>query len=355
MVKISYRTVIRTKTEIFVGILNEQFQKFKKSIAGSGTRTHFIVDAGIPENLSLYALESLLEKSDDYEIYRLSPGEDSKNAEVVLNLCREIVIKGVKRSDLVVVIGGGAVCDAGNFAASLLLRGLNSVLVPTTLLSMVDAAIGGKTAVNVDSIKNQLGTFHQPRAIFVDPEFLKGLPESEIKNGLGEVIKTLFLSGEEDELFKDRDGIVNKRILERCIRYKARVVRNDPIEIRGKREFLNFGHTIGHALEASSQGAVNHGTAVALSLYWEQKMAEALFPEKITSDISQKIGRILDYYGYNLNIIKEYDFLPFIRYDKKIKEESHIRFVYLRSKGKPAVARVEKEIFENTIKELMWK
>lgn len=354
MIKLSYRTIAKNRTEIIIGNLSEAFKKLKASLVRKDSRIHLILDSGLPENQSLYAIQSLFEDSENYEVYRLPACEDAKRIEVVINVCREIILRGAKRSDLVFIIGGGAVCDAGNFAASLILRGLDSVLVPTTLLSMVDASIGGKTAVNVNSVKNQLGTFYQPKAILIDMEFLKTLPEKEIKNGLGEVIKTLFLSGEEEKFFKGKKDIVSEKLLERCIRYKARIVKQDPFEKKGKREFLNFGHTIGHALEASSQGAINHGTAVAVSLYWEQRMGEVLFPEETNAGISKKIKNVLDYYGYNLDIVRDYDFLPFIKYDKKIREESYIRFVYLKSKGKPAIARVEKEIFENTIKEIMW-
>ena len=193
------------------------------------------------------------------------------------------VTEGCDRDSLLLAVGGGVTTDLGGFTASILLRGIRWGAVPTTLLAMADAAIGGKTAVNLPEGKNLLGRFHHPLFVLCDVATLATLPPREWNSGLGEVLKTAFLSGEEawrrledaspEEL--RQPGELSLEIAADCGRTKMRVVEEDPEE-QGIRKLLNFGHTFGHALETAAEGRLGHGEAVALGIRCAMRMAEEL-------------------------------------------------------------------------------
>ena len=192
------------------------------------------------------------------ETYELPQGEEAKTVAALERLWRALRLK---RDGTIVALGGGATTDAAGFAAATYLRGCTWVPMPTTLLAMVDAAVGGKTAIDLPEGKNLVGAFHWPVRTVIDPALLATLPERERREGLAEVVKTGLLAGEplwelpEDELIR------------RCAAFKAAVCLRDPYE-RGERAILNLGHTFAHALEAAAsyEGGVTHGTAVALGL-----------------------------------------------------------------------------------------
>lgn len=355
---ISYRTVLTTKTSIYTGYLGDQLKKYKKRHFPNNSKLILLIDAGLPETHKTQVLSLLSEIADDFSYFFLPQGEDSKNPEVCFKTIREIILQKVTRKDRVVVVGGGAVLDAGNFMASIIHRGLKSILIPTTLLSMVDASIGGKNALNIDSIKNQVGTFHQPEAIFIDLNFLKTLPDDEFKSGLGEVVKTLLLDGNKKLLYRLVNEGLDESIVQACIRYKAKVVRQDPFEKKGKREFLNFGHTVGHALEAATGERIKHGFAVAVGMFFEQKIAETFFLNKgntVIEPCSDKIKTTLEKLGIFQMLPELKEIHPFLKFDKKIKEEKTVRFVYLEKPGKPKILNLDEnifiEIFEKVIRD----
>ena len=185
------------------------------------------------------------------------------------------------RSDTIVALGGGVIGDIVGFVASTFKRGLNLVQIPTTLLAQVDSAIGGKTGVNLDEGKNLVGTFYQPHVVIADVSTLSSLPLGDFVSGLAEVIKYGFIMDEKlfrilidrkEEIVR-RDPEVISKIVERSLRNKARIVELDEREERGKREILNFGHTIGHAIETCSHYSVLHGQAVAIGMVEEARIA----------------------------------------------------------------------------------
>jgi 3-dehydroquinate synthase len=191
---------------------------------------------------------------------RLKGGEAAKTIAGVSRLLRAFEENRVGRDGTVVAVGGGTIGDLAGFAASIWLRGVAVVQVPTTLLAMVDSAVGGKTGVNTDSAKNAVGAFWQPRAVLADTRYLASLPDEQVRGGQAEIIKyTMTLDPAMLEL-KDLDEII-----ERCVRCKARVVVEDEREA-GLREVLNYGHTVGHALEAASGYSLHHGRAVAAGM-----------------------------------------------------------------------------------------
>lgn len=204
----------------------------------------------------------------------LPGGESTKRFEPVEALAEQMVEAGADRSSLVIAIGGGIAGDMGGFLASIFMRGIPVIQVPTTLLAQVDAAIGGKTGVNLRSGKNLIGAFHQPLAVLIDPEVLRSLPEREYRAGLFEVVKYGVISSPElfdllanrsaDVLAQNPEAV--DRIIAESVRIKAEVVSADEKE-GGLRRILNFGHTIGHALEAETRyERFLHGEAVAFGM-----------------------------------------------------------------------------------------
>jgi 5-deoxy-5-amino-3-dehydroquinate synthase len=205
-----------------------------------------------------------------HEVVTIGRGETHKTLATVEDLCRRFSRFGLTRSDAVVAVGGGMVTDVGGFAAAVYHRGIPVVHVPTTLLGMVDAAIGGKTGVNLPEGKNLAGAFWPPTAVLCDTELLATLPEREWRCGNGEMAKYHFLTGE-DLLTLPLDERVA-----RCVAIKSEVVAADPHERTGARATLNYGHTLAHALEVAVGFDLRHGEAVAIGLVFAAELATEL-------------------------------------------------------------------------------
>ena len=205
----------------------------------------------------------------EQRVFHLDDGEEAKNLESVEQLCREFTRWGVTRSDAVVCVGGGVVTDVGGFAAAVYHRGISVIHVPTTLLGQVDAAIGGKTGVNLPEGKNLVGAFWQPKAVLCDTETLETLPPREYRSGLGEMAKYAFLGV--DDL---RDMALEDAIAA-CVACKADVVAGDERE-SGRRALLNYGHTLAHAIETTGGYDLRHGEAVAVGLVFAAALARGL-------------------------------------------------------------------------------
>jgi len=202
----------------------------------------------------------------EHRTFTIPDGEDHKHLGTVEDLCRDFARWGLTRGDVVVAVGGGLVTDLAGFAAAIFHRGIDVVHVPTTLLGMVDAAIGGKTGVNLPEGKNLVGAFWQPAAVLCDTETLATLPPREYRNGLGEMAKYAFLGV--DGL---RDLSLDEAVAA-CVRCKAEVVASDERE-GGRRAILNYGHTLGHALETASGYDLRHGEAVSIGLVYAAEVA----------------------------------------------------------------------------------
>ena len=219
-----------------------------------------ITQSGIPANLAL-PIES--------KTVIIGQGESTKSLATIESLSQEFADMGITRNDVIIGVGGGMVTDIAGFAASTWHRGTPVVHVATSLLAMVDAAIGGKTGVNLPQGKNLVGAFWQPSAVFCDLDSLATLPERELRCGLGEVAKYHFLSGD-DLLAMSLDERVA-----RCVGIKGSFVEQDERE-SGKRAFLNYGHTLAHALETVGNHQLAHGEAVAIGLIFAARLARAL-------------------------------------------------------------------------------
>ena len=225
------------------------------------------------------------------DLFLIGDGEDAKTLATVDDLCRRFAAWGLLRNDALVTLGGGVVGDTAGFAASVYHRGIAVVQAPTTLLAQVDAAIGGKTAVNLPEGKNLVGAFHQPLGVYADVTTLTTLPPREYRAGLGEVAKYALMPGGDrvSALIHDhasaivaRDPDVLTDLVAACAAIKAHVVAADPHERTGIRATLNLGHTLAHALESVGGYELLHGEAVAVGLVFAGALAGAL--ERIDGD-----------------------------------------------------------------------
>jgi 3-dehydroquinate synthase len=226
---------------------------------------------------------SLRQAGIDHEILVMPDGERAKTMKTVEALAAKMVRMKADRASAVVAVGGGVVGDVAGFLAAVYMRGIPVVQVPTTLLAQVDASIGGKTGVNLVAGKNLIGAFHQPRGVLIDPEVLKTLPEREFRAGLFEALKCgiirdpeifEFMEGERARILK-RDAAALQWLITASVRVKAAVVAADERE-SGERRILNFGHTIGHALEAETRyKTFLHGEAVAWGMIAASRIAAA--------------------------------------------------------------------------------
>ena len=224
-------------------------------------RVLVVTDTGVPE---VYA-KALAEQCRNSVICTVETGEGSKSLTVFGQLLQTMLEHDFSRKDCVVAVGGGVVGDLSGFAASAYMRGIDFYNIPTTLLSQIDSSIGGKTAINLGGVKNIVGAFYQPKKVLIDPDLLKTLPPRQIANGMAEAIKMSLTSDKElFELFETQDIESSlEEIILRSLSIKKAVVEQDEKEA-GLRKILNFGHTVGHGIESTSE--LYHGEAVALGM-----------------------------------------------------------------------------------------
>ncbi len=274
----------------------------------------------------------------------LPPGEGQKNIATVEKLCRRLARAGVERDDTLIACGGGVVGDIAGFAAACYLRGIAFAQIPTTLLAMVDSSVGGKTGVDLPEGKNLMGAFHQPRFVIADLDFLKTLPEREILSGLAEVIKTAIIG--DRELFADLKSAASRgfkfhrlypKFVERCVIFKTQIVRRDETE-QDARRLLNFGHTIGHALEAiGGYDRLKHGEA----LFWGMSVALDLSRRAglLENSTFEEIENLLLSFQQRIPRIEfePAEVLELIQRDKKMRS-GVVHFILIEDIAKPVIS-----------------
>ncbi len=222
------------------------------------------------------------------EIFLIPDGEEAKTLNTIESLCRSFTRWGLTRKDCIVGIGGGVVTDVAGFAAATYHRGTPVIHIPTSLLGQIDASIGGKTGVNLPEGKNLVGAFWQPTAVLCDTSVLSTLPEREMLSGYGEMAKYHFLGS------GNLDGLNLEEKIARCVEIKAQVVASDERET-GTRAILNYGHTLGHALETSENYDLRHGEAIAIGLVFAAELAHKL--GRIGQDRVEEHRLVVDQYG----------------------------------------------------------
>tara|TARA_B100001029_G_C15045211_1_gene446595 strand:+ start:102 stop:1208 length:1107 start_codon:yes stop_codon:yes gene_type:complete len=277
------------------------------------------------------------------KILEIDDGEKVKSFHHYKKYSKKLIDLGCNRDSILIALGGGVTGDLCGFIASTLFRGIPYYQIPTTLLSMVDSSIGGKTAINLKEGKNLIGTFHHPNAVIIDPEFLRSLPEKEIYSGLGEIIKYGFIKNPVIfEIFQKLNfsklDIQSKTIEQLIIlsaEVKAYIVSKDTSE-KNLRKILNFGHTTGHIIEAFTKYShISHGEAISygmmVSLIISQKYFKLPRAEMVNSiNILKKLCRT------NIPYIPKEKFYKFLFKDKKIKSKK-INFILINNIGKPII------------------
>jgi 5-deoxy-5-amino-3-dehydroquinate synthase len=268
-------------------------------------RVAVVSQAAIADRYGESLLGALRAAGAGAEVFLIGDGEEAKSLPTVESLCRRFAAWGLLRGDAVVALGGGVVGDTAGFAAAAYHRGVACLQAPTTLLAQVDAAIGGKTGVNLPEGKNLVGAFHQPVAVVCDVDTLATLPEREYRAGLGEVAKYAFMGDAElsATLADDgaavallaRDPAVLTDVVARSVAIKAAVVSADEQERTGLRATLNYGHTLAHALETVGHYGLLHGEAVAVGLVFATELAAAL--DRLPSDAPDATRRMLARFG----------------------------------------------------------
>jgi len=289
---------------------------------------------------ALYAepvLAGLADAGYSTAVAEVPDGEEHKRLDTITALYRRFLEAGLDRGGLVVALGGGVVGDMAGFAAATYLRGVPFVQMPTTLLAMVDASVGGKTGVDLDEGKNLVGAFHQPRMVVIDPEVLSTLPEDELACGMAEVVKHGLIGAPAlfEQLEQGPPSDFEALVLD-AVRVKVGVVERDPLE-RGERALLNLGHTFAHAFELVSDFAVKHGAAVGVGLVAAAKLAAVL--GECGEDLVARVARAVRTQnlatrlpGFGVDEV-----LEAMRHDKK-RTKKHLRFIIPAAPGRCRIA-----------------
>ena len=296
-----------------------------------GTREIVVItDDFIPKQY----LELLQTKINVSTVFEVPAGENSKSMEMANSLLNELVDLKFSRGVILIALGGGVVGDLTGFIASIYMRGVDFIQIPTTLLSQIDSSIGGKVGINADNMKNAIGSFYQPKVVLIDPNTLDTLDEKQFNNGMGELIKHGMIAGK--GLFLDLLNNNPKEHIEELIyqslQIKREVVEQDVYD-RGVRQLLNYGHTIGHAIEQNSNYELLHGECVAIGM---SIMAKGYPYEADLHKILNKYN-LPTSYKYNKNEIYEY-----IKTDKKVTNNK-LNIILVEEVGKGFIKTIDIE------------
>ena len=306
-------------------------------------KVFIVTDSGVPRE---YA-EKIKEQSREAIIYTVCEGEKSKSFETLKELLSAMLEFDMSRGDCAVAVGGGVVGDLTGFAASIYMRGIDFYNVPTTLLSQVDSSIGGKTAINLDGVKNTVGAFYQPKGVLIDTDTLKTLPRRHILAGLAESIKMSLTS--DKELFEliEKEGFTEENtetVITRSLMIKKSVVECDEKE-NGIRKILNFGHTFGHGIEsAEGMSGLYHGECVALGMI-----------PMCAEELSARVKKLLSRLGLVTEYVGEIDAaLDFVVHDKKCKG-GFVEAIFVDTPGSYKIQKLAISDFSRMIKERLGK
>ena len=331
---------MQTKTDFLDSIYfgQESLADLQKIVLKNKYSSVFIL---CDENTEKHCLPSFIEFSEleSAGLLIINAGETEKTFDTVSDVCKSLLAEGADRKALLINLGGGVVSDIGGFAASIYKRGIDFINVPTTLMAMVDASIGGKTGVNLSGSKNSVGLFSSPEAVFIDSDFLSTLSDEEFHAGFAEVIKHALIGDAEywntiSQLtdFRDVDDVDD--IILPSVEIK-KLITDEDFKESGIRKSLNFGHTLGHAYESSSMklhtNKLLHGNAVALGM-----IGELFLSSKLAGFPTDKLTTVLDFlvlhYGKFIYSINENELSEFLLSDKK-NENGKIGFYLLHDIG----------------------
>lgn len=299
-----------------------QFAAIESALSQLPANARIITDSNVNKHYSV-----------DRPTLVLPPGEATKSPEHYLAAAQWLIESGATRKDPVVALGGGVIGDLAGFAAATTYRGMPFIQIPTSLLAMVDSSVGGKVGIDLPNGKNLLGAFAAPEAVWICPDALQTLPKNHVKNGLAEVLKYGFILDPElldhPELSQPGDDLIR-----RCIELKQQVVEADEFETTGHRAVLNFGHTIGHAIE-HAQGYVGllHGEAISVGMVYETRLGERLGISP--TGLTENVKSTLEVHGLPTELpqdVSSSQLLASMRTDKK-RSGPHLAFSLLLGLG----------------------
>lgn len=308
-----------------------------------GRKICIVTDSNVAP-LYLKDIEMELKKTDlIYTFYVLPAGEENKNLKEIEGIYKHLIANNFDRGDLLAALGGGVVGDMTGFAAATYLRGIDFIQIPTTLLAQVDSSIGGKTGVDFQQYKNMVGAFHQPLFVYANVQVLKTLPETEFISGMGEVIKHGFIRNkayskwllEQKQAILDRQPEICQEMIYKSCVIKKLVVENDPLE-HGERAILNFGHTIGHAVEKLKKFSLHHGYCVSIGCVAAAYLSlkKGYLSKEEYEDILAELKAF--HLPINISGLSYEDILMTTKSDKKM-DKGHIRFILLKECGNAVI------------------
>ena len=346
MNKIKVNLDKKTPTSYEIHIGKSILDRMGLIIAKNGWASRYIIitDSNVSALHGERVLAILRQMDLRVDMIDVPAGETSKNIQTSLHIVDRMIDLGADRTSALIALGGGVVGDLTGFIASIYMRGIPYIQVPTTLLAQVDSSIGGKTGIDLPQGKNMLGTFYQPKAIFIDIAFLETLPDRQFRTGLAEIVKHGIIDDPElfnyleagTEAIRNRDlGLIEEIIAQSC-RIKCRIVEIDEME-KGYRRILNFGHTVGHAVEAECGYSISHGEAISMGMVASTLISERL--RHLPSGDRERIISLIRRIGLPDRIPKVLSpdgVLSRIKRDKK-KEGDIIHFILLKKIGIPFV------------------
>lgn len=299
---------VKTENSSYDIVIGQDILKDAKNLLNLDRKVLVVTDSGVPTE---YA-NTIMEQCRTAVLITLPEGEKSKNIENFGKILSKMLEAEFSRGDCIIAVGGGVVGDISGFAAACYMRGIDFYNIPTTLLSQVDSSIGGKTAIDFGGIKNSVGAFYQPKKVIIDTAVLKTLSKRQLMSGLSEAIKMAVTCDEKlfsliesgNDIYADLSEIIKSAIL-----IKKDVVEKDPKE-NGLRRVLNFGHTIGHAVEALENGRLLHGECVALGML-----------PFCSENVKIRLLNVLTKYSLPTEITKRSELIPYINHDKKLTKD----------------------------------
>jgi 3-dehydroquinate synthase len=327
---------------IFIG--NDVFEVLLENLIERSYSKVFVL---VDEHTEKYCLPALTKYLFDIKLIRIQGGEQHKSLDTAQFIWNYLQEQNADRNSVLLNLGGGVISDIGGFCASTFKRGFDYINVPTSLLAMVDSSIGGKTGIDYNGLKNAIGTINQPKAIYINPDLLLSLPKDELLNGFAEMIKHGLIIDKSywEKIVKTGfdDWSKMSTLINGSIKIKLDVIKKDPLE-KSYRKILNFGHTIGHAIEAYSlkndKKPLKHGEAVAIGMVCEAYLS------KTQLDLSMKeLKEITDFIAqyfpkYSLRTILSPELIKLMRQDKKNEHPDEINFTLLKKIGKGSINHI---------------
>jgi 3-dehydroquinate synthase len=327
---------------IFIG--NDVFEVLLENLIERSYSKVFVL---VDEHTEKYCLPALTKYLFDIKLIRIQGGEQHKSLDTAQFIWNYLQEQNADRNSVLLNLGGGVISDIGGFCASTFKRGFDYINVPTSLLAMVDSSIGGKTGIDYNGLKNAIGTINQPKAIYINPDLLLSLPKDELLNGFAEMIKHGLIL---DKSYWEKivkigfdDWSKMSTLINGSIKIKLDVIKKDPLE-KSYRKILNFGHTIGHAIEAYSlkndKKPLKHGEAIAIGMICEAYLS------KTQLDLSMKeLKEITDFIAqyfpkYSLRTILSPELIKLMRQDKKNEHPDEINFTLLKKIGKGSINHI---------------